>query len=248
MGSNWGNVNAGAIWFDVSLDVAPEQIGDACAVFCSDENITAQWEIIVFANVMEGQYQAGRMVTRSAQQGDPMSRMVAIANVPGARAWKVSARSVDPLGNYQAQITLASSATPAGAGFGVTAIKHGDDSSANPSYQNGTTAAGPVQASGPQTVALTASGTLEQANIAGAEGWIMLFDSLAPPLAGAVPFWSAHLGAAAGAAPDVSNWRYDAGPFGRRIALGWFVAVSSTPTTYAPAPVSSDVHAVFALT
>ena len=247
MGQNWGQAQGGPIWYDVALDVSAGEIGDALAVFVSDADLAAEWEIVIYANVHEGQYRCGSMVTRSALRGDPLARLVAVANVPGAKGWKASVRAIDGATNYQAQITLSSSAAPSGAGLGVNAVKHGNDSSANRSYQNGNSATG-TPVSGPNVVLFEINGTFDQAEIANAADWVMLFDSAAVPVAGATPFLSAHLGQSAFATPDGSNWTYSGGPFGRRIANRLWCLMSSTPGTYTPSTFSSDYHASFALT
>ena len=94
MGQNWGQAQGGPIWYDVALDVSAGEIGDALAVFVSDADLAAEWEIVVYANVHEGQYRCGSMVTRSALRGDPLARLVAVANVPGAKGWKASVDSL----------------------------------------------------------------------------------------------------------------------------------------------------------
>ena len=197
MGQNWGQAQGGPIWYDVALDVSAGEIGDALAVFVSDADLAAEWEIVIYANVHEGQYRCGSMVTRSALRGDPLARLVAVANVPGAKGWKASVRAIDGASNYQAQITLSSSAAPSGAGLGVNAVKHGNDSSANRSYQNGNSATG-TPVSGPNTVLFEIAGTFDQAEIANAaNAKLLVLTHFTPPPANPIVAWSYLRGVAA---------------------------------------------------
>ena len=252
MGQNWGAIQGGPSFYDVGLDIAQGESGDSLAVFLSDLDPAAEWEILVYANVHEGQFQIGRLVTRAPSQGDPFARMVAGCHCPGARGWKISARSTNAAADYQAGVTLATSPFSSLGGVGVVAVKHGDQASANRTYRD----AGPVGIGAPYQVgpagcvAFTVEGTLDQANVNAADCWILIYDSPTGPTVADQPIWSQHVGQhSLTASPDGSRWCWDAGPYGRRIATGLWLAVSSTPDHYTAAPgYSTDVHAAYALT
>lgn len=249
MGQNWGQVQGGPSYYDVSLDLPADRTGDSLSIYVSDLDAAARWEILVYANVLEGQFRVGQVTTRAPAAGDPFARLVACAHAPGARSWKISARSLDPAADYQCGITLASSPVSSLAAVGVTGVHHGDIPSGPRSYYD----AGPVSVGAPTQIApanvsaYTVTGTFDQADTNNAGCWIFLFDSLTAPNAASQPIWSQHVGQTAANHPaDGCNWSYDGGPFGRLIQYGLWVATSSTPDFWTASPYTTDVHATFA--
>ena len=248
-----GNVRGGLIC-DVDLQVTPGELGDVLSIFFSQAaNSTDTWKLQVACGTDQGLNIVGQIITRPpAVAGEPPSRMVAVAMVPGAKRWRVSC-STERQG-AEAWIQLQSS-RQGGAGIppGVTAVKNGTQSPDGNFQLSDTTGAvmqaGPVSPAGGLvgSTLFSIDGTMRSAQIATANTFVMIFDQLAPPVLGDIPVWSEHLGgpAVANAPIDDTHYLYQP-PGGRLIVNRLWVSTSSTPDTYTPdfAVNSVSVHAV----
>lgn len=231
MGANLGLIQGGAAWSDAFLWDHTE--GDSLAIALAEEATSdAVWECRVLARTDHGSYHIGTFRTRPPSLGEIPARLVAIAFFPGATAFLTSWRLVsggDPLlggADVAASVRL-SSAPYAGTTPGVTPVlSRSSGAAANRNFSFvGPTANAQLL---PRTATVfQVDATLVNANVAAANAWVALFDQAAAPIAGDVPFWSAHLGqSAALASPDGSRAVYDAGPNGRPIVNGLWLASS----------------------
>jgi hypothetical protein len=74
----------------VNLEKSPELIGDSCSISLSQEaNSAAVWTINVEVHLAQGKFRLGTFTTLSPLSGQPASRVVAVANCPGAIGWAV---------------------------------------------------------------------------------------------------------------------------------------------------------------
>lgn len=223
MGQNLGNLQAGPQWSDVTLDV---NAGDACAISISeDARSNAEWDVRIRAVTDYGNFLAGVVRTRSVANGEAPARLVAVAFYPGARRFVASFRQVAGTTTLGADATL-SSTSGAGCFPGVTPIF---STTANERAARSFLSGPPFAGVG--TLQVARGGSLMQLHAqmvdpltAGTNVWIAAFDQAAAPVAGDLPFWSAHLGQAAGGSPDPSHIQESWGP-GRPIVSGlWFAS------------------------
>lgn len=83
----------------VSLEVGDEKtIGPCVGIYLTeDPKSTTRWEILVSAKTMEGDFCVGRVLTIGPASNplvrESASRLVAIANAPGAMGWSVTLRA-----------------------------------------------------------------------------------------------------------------------------------------------------------
>ena len=72
-------------------DENPPLIGPTLAIHLSQQAASAAvWTLDVDCQIDEGFFRVGTLVTRSPAAGDPASRVVGMAFVPGARGWRVT--------------------------------------------------------------------------------------------------------------------------------------------------------------
>ena len=230
-----GSIQGGGQWHDVFL-WSPRPASALAIALVEDAQSDAVWECRVVAKTEHGSFHLGVFRTRPPSVGEIPSRLVGIAFYPGALSFLTSWRLVsggDPAVNGADRVAYVrlTSTDAAGTLPGVTPLlsRGGATSNRTFQFQPNTANAALTPASSNATLFRVDAG-LVNANVAGANAWVQLFDQAAAPVAGDVPFWSQHLGqAAAGSPPDGSEATYDAGPSGRPIANRLWIATSDAP-------------------
>ncbi len=243
MGAQIGNVRGGIIC-DVDLQVTPPELGDVLSIFLAQpSDSTDSWKLQIACGTDQALEIVGQVITVApGVAGEPPSRMVAVAHVPGAKRWRVSCSTDNPKAG--ARINISSSKQSGGIPPGVTAVKNGT--------QSGTGNKTRFDKTGIQVTAIAGAsvgatlwqleGTLSQAAVAGAGTFVMLFDQLAAPVAGDIPIWTEHVGA-----PDPTSYHY-APDGGYLVRNQLWVATSMTPDTYTPdAAHTVSVHAILGI-
>ena len=246
-----GKLTGGVIWCSVVLNKDKGGIGDRCAVFLSQDanaGLDAIWHFKVFVLTDQGSLCLGDFrTTPVGLAGELPSRLIATANCPGAIGWSISAQCDDV--TQRADCWLSSAPDSSGGETGLTVISSG---TRNPTSRRTFFDSTGVQVSGivaPTHATLwSIEGTMSQAAVPGAQTFVMVFDQVAPPIAGAIPIWTKHLGqTAAGGPPDTTDY-YWAPDHGRPIINNLFVATSITPDVYTPDVAHTvSVHAAVTL-
>ena len=235
MGAQIGNIRGGIIC-DVDLQVTPSELGDVLSIFLAQPaDSTDSWKLQVAAGTDQALEIVGQVVTVApGVAGEPPSRMVAVAHVPGAKRWRVSCSTSSVAAG--ARINISSSKGTGGIPPGVTAVKNGTQSPSGNKSRFDVTGI-QVTAIAQATVGATLwqlEGTMSQAQAGGNPStFVMLFDQLAAPAVGDIPIWTQHVGQAAGSPPDTSEYDYNPNG-GYLVQRQLWVATSTTPDTYTP--------------
>jgi hypothetical protein len=235
-----GKLTGGIGWREVVLNKDKAGIGDRCSVFLAQDATSANvWRILIYALTDQGALCMGEFHTTQLGLANELpSRLVAVADCPGAIGWKISAHCEDH--HERADAWIASSPLVAGgANPGITVIRSG---TSNPSslrtFLNltGVQVSPPISGRGATVWDLT--GTMSEAAVAGAQTFVMVFDQAVAPVLGDIPIWTSHLGqtlvgAALSGPPDPSIYRWTP-PTGYPVVSVLWVATSTTPDTYTP--------------
>jgi len=236
MPSTHGLLAGGVQWSEVMLS-KPDNVGDTCSIFLSQEATSdASWRFIVRALFEEGAVTMGDFECDRPQQGVLPSRLVAVANAPGAIGWAVSANT--PNANERAACWLSTSQNSAGAAAGLTVIRNGPrNETAKRIWTDGAGVTGvpPIKILGQGNQLWRIEGDFQEINAAGGTV-VMLFDSVLAPNPGAAFIYSKHLGQnAAGDPSDGSHYVYEGDRrYGRPIANGLWLATSTTGGLFTP--------------
>lgn len=204
---------------DVGLSISPGLVGDACAIALSQSVASAEtWQLDVYCHIDEGSFMVGTITTNPPANGDPPSRLVAVASIPGAKGW-----SVKPRGPLNAWIDIVLCATRVGPmSVPLQALQYGGQNAQGPRVWVDV---------GPLTFSQVFSTTARRAwqvygaslNPAALARYVMLFDSATIPGNGARP--------TIGRAPLNANgtFSFDWKDRGRPLVNGLAIVVSSTP-------------------
>ena len=228
-GSSTGLIRGGVAWNEVCLHRG-RGAGERCAIFLSqDATSTARWDFRVQVFFDEGSIDIGAFQCEPPGIGVLPSRLVAIANCPGAIGWSVSAHCEDV--NETADCWLASSPDSSGGDIGVTVVRGGSrDPNAIRGFVDGHAVQAPVQLSGPGAQLWQIEGDLQEIAAANQGTVVMLFDQAVAPALNDAPIYSKHLGQNGVNDPsDGSHYLYNPDEhFGRTIKFALWIAVSST--------------------
>lgn len=230
-----GNLQGGVQGSEVDLLIPRGEVGDVVSIHLSQEATSrASWLIQVRAGYPDGGFEiVGNVRTFAPGPGEPAGRAVGWAFIPGACAWAISAYAKLPAGDpgrlsdERALCTLHSSKSTGSLAAGVHSVLGGSSEVIGKRVfvRESDIAISPVSEALPGSTLWNLWAALQE-QVAGANTWVEAFDTLAAPGAGAVPFWSGHVGQAAGGPPDPSNIRIPIGPLGRRLRNGLWVSTS----------------------
>jgi len=105
----------GGVLDEISIGApGPNLVGEQVAILLADDSaLDARWRLAVDVKTASGgAWELGRVFTGSPARGDNSSRVVAVAQCPGAVGWRVRSMllsSNQPLNDTQAEIFLVSS-------------------------------------------------------------------------------------------------------------------------------------------
>lgn len=221
-----------------SVVSAKECSGDGCAVLLSDGGPN-QWIVTIEARIGDQFATVGRVLTTPPGSNvEPRSRVVAVANMPGAVGWRASFRG------SKDQTAWAMLIGGAGVGAGVPGVFA---SRPRPRIQSAAGGVGAVLTTfDAYLLSIYASDSSDPAApIPAAGAWVQFFNQTTAPVAGQVPIYE-HVIATLGSFVSSFDVGIESGDprFTKGIAWG----LSSTPRVYTPiAALGTQVNLVAVL-
>jgi hypothetical protein len=230
------------------LSKNPEAVGDTCSIYLSQEATSqASWRFIVRALFDEGAVTMGDFEAEPPGPGVIPSRLVAVANAPGAIGWAISANT--PGSNERAAAWLASNRCSQGSAPGVTVIRNGPR---NPTARriltdgHGVNGGAPLKLLDIGNQLWRIEGDLQQVGVA-AGTVVMLFDQKLMPVVGDAPIFSQLVGQEGiGTPSSPAHYEYEGDRrYGRPVTASLWLATSTGGGLFTPDPARSvDFHLV----